>query len=494
MEMLEFTLPAMNYMAVLPQMILVATGLVTLVAGVFKDKVRSGFIGYPALLGSVFATISVFYTGATAHLSSSFGGMVLNDRFSFFLTLVVCLIIDLTILVSLNYQQFFEKLNSGEYYALILFSGVGMIFMATAGNLILLFVALETMSIAVYALTGFHKDQLKSGEAALKYFLLGAFGSAFLLYGFAFIYGATGSLDIVKIGQFIKAHPQMAHFKFLIAGLVLMTAGFGFKVSMVPFHMWTPDTYEGAPTSITGFMATGVKAAAFAALIRAVLVPLAPMQASWIPIMWVAAVATMTVGNIIALAQENIKRMLAYSSIAHAGYILVGFVAGTAYAQAGMLFYLMAYAFMNLGAFGVVALLAKKGEEYNNISDFAGLGFKYPAMGVAMSVFLFSLAGIPPTGGFMGKFYIFTEALKDGYVWLVIIAGINSVVSIYYYLRVVVVMYFQPQPAENPITLTASPSPAVVLALTATTAAVLFMGILPSYFWALASHSVFSLM
>ena len=233
--------------------------------------------------------------------------MVLTDGFSFFITLVICLIIVLTILVSLNYQQFYENIRTGEYYALVLFAGVGMIFMATAGNLILLFVALETMSISIYALTGFHKDRLRSGEAALKYFLLGAFGSAFLLYGFAFVYGATGSLDIIKIGNFIQTHPQIVQFKFLIAGLVLMTAGFGFKISMVPFHMWTPDAYEGAPTSITGFMATGVKAAAFATLIRAVLVPLAPMQPSWTTIMWVAAFMTMTVGNIIALAQDNVK-------------------------------------------------------------------------------------------------------------------------------------------------------------------------------------------
>jgi NADH-quinone oxidoreductase subunit N len=419
--------------------------------------------------------------------------MVLTDKFSFFITLVVCLIIVLTILTSFQYQKFFKKLNSGEYYSLILFAGVGMIFMACAGNLILLFVALETMSIAIYALTGFHKDQLKSGEAALKYFLLGAFGSAFLLYGFAYIYGATGSLDIVKIAGFIQDNPQTAQHNFLIAGLVLMTAGFGFKISMVPFHMWTPDTYEGAPTTITGFMATGVKAAAFAALIRVILVPLMSLQESWIPIMWVAAVATMTVGNIIALAQDNIKRMLAYSSIAHAGYILVGFVAGTNLAQTGMLFYLMAYAFMNIGAFAVAAAFFQKGEEYSNIKDYAGIGFKNPLMALVMSVFLFSLAGIPPTGGFMGKFYIFTEALKSGYVWLVIIAGVNSVVSIYYYLRVVVIMYFQPQPSENPIVLSGA-SPAMVAALAATTAAVLWMGILPSYFWTLAHQSIFKLM
>jgi len=493
METLRFTLPVMDYVAVLPQMILVATALIALVIGVFKEWAKAAFIGHVSLLGSVLALVSVVFTGSAGPPFSSFSGMVLTDRFSFFITLVVCLIIVLTILVSLSYQNFFENIRCGEYYALVLFAGVGMIFMATAGNLILLFVALETMSISIYALTGFHKNQLKSGEAALKYFLLGAFGSAFLLYGFAFVYGATGSLDIIKIANFIQIHPQIIQFKFLVVGLVLMTAGFGFKISMVPFHMWTPDAYEGAPTSITGFMATGVKAAAFATLIRAILVPLAPMQGSWITIMWVAAFLTMTVGNIIALAQDNVKRMLAYSSIAHAGYILLGFVAGTNLAQAGMLFYLMAYAFMNIGAFAVVALLCKKGEEFNSISDFSGLGFKYPALGFVMSVFLFSLAGIPPTGGFMGKFYIFTEALRSGYVWLVIAAGVNSVVSIYYYLRVVVVMYFEPQASENPIILTAI-SPEAVVALAATATAVLFMGIFPSYFWSLASNSIFSLM
>ena len=494
MERLPFALSAMNFTAVLPQIILVATGLFVMIGGVFKNAAKTRFAGILSLFGAVLALASLYFNRMPSRLSpSSFGGMVLTDRFSFFLTLVICLIIILTVLVSLSYADFFEKLNSAEYYALILFAGVGMIFMSCAGNLILLFVGLETMSIPIYALTGFHKSQLESGEAALKYFLLGAFGSAFLLYGFAFIYGATGTLDIFKIAGFIKTHPQVLHLNFLIAGLMLMTVGFGFKISMAPFHMWTPDTYEGAPTSITGFMATGVKAAAFAALIRAILVPLAAMQQSWIPIMWVAAVMTMTVGNIIALTQNNVKRMLAYSSIAHAGYILVGFVAGTDAAQSGMLFYLMAYAFMNIGAFAVITLLGKKGEAYTNISDFAGIGFKNPVMAAVMCVFLFSLAGIPPTGGFMGKFYIFTEALKSGYVWLVIIAGVNSVVSIYYYLRVIVVMYFQPQPSERAFTLS-TPSPAIVIALAATTLAVFWMGVFPSYFWSLASRSVFSMM
>lgn len=493
METLKFFLPASDYLAVLPQIVLVATALIVLLMGVLKKLANTSAIGYTAFAGSVVALACVVFIGHHGAPSSAFAGMVLVDGFSFFLTLVLCIIIALTVLVSINYGQFFDCIRSGEYYALVLLAGVGMIFMAVAGNLILLFVALETMSICIYALTGFHKDQVKSGEAALKYFLLGAFGSAFLLYGFAFVYGATGSLDIIKIADFIKTHPQIVHLKFLVAGLVLMIAGIGFKISMAPFHMWTPDTYEGAPTSITGFMATGVKAAAFAALIRVILVPLAPMHHSWGGILWVAIFLTMTVGNIIALAQDNVKRMLAYSSIAHAGYILLGFVAGTGLAQAGMLFYLLVYAFMNIGAFGVVALLCKKGEEFTSISDFAGLGFKYPALGLAMSVFLFSLAGLPPTGGFMGKFYLFTEALRSGYVWLVLAAGVNSVISIYYYLRVVVIMYFKPQPADSELALTAV-SPGIIIALAAATTAVLVLGIFPSYFFSIAGNSIFSLM
>jgi len=488
--MLKFIMPENNYMAILPEIILVIAGLALLFAGILKRKEKSGFPGIMALFASIAACASLFAVKFSPHISSSFGGMILTDRFSFFFSIVICLILVLTVLVSINYQDMFKRINSGEYYALLFFAATGMMLMAKAGNLILLFVALETMSISIYVLSGFHKEDLKSTEAALKYFLLGAFGSGFLLYGFALVYGATGSLDILAIGNFLISHHALIHSKLLIAGLALMTAGFGFKVSMVPFHMWTPDTYEGAPTSVTAFMATGVKAAAFAALIRVILIPLAPVQDLWIPIMWAAALATMTIGNIIALAQENVKRMLAYSSIAHAGYILVGFVAGTRLAQTGMLFYLMGYAFMNIGAFGVVALIGKKGKEYTNISDFSGLAAKYPAMGIAMAVFMFSLAGIPPTAGFMGKFYIFTEALKSGYVWLVIFAGINSVVSIYYYLRVVVVMYFSP--ADDAMDIL-QPNLAAVTALAAAGLLVLAMGIFPSSFLTLARHSVFSL-
>ncbi len=490
METLDFILPTTNFQAVWPQVILVATALFVLLVDVFKRRERTALTGFISLVGAIIATGALLKTWPMAN-GTTFSGMTFTDGFSFFITLTVLIILMLTIMVSINSQKFFSHINSGEYYALVLFAACGMTLMATAGNLILIFVALETMSVSIYVLAGFHKNQLRSTESALKYFLMGAFASGFLLYGFAFIFGATGTLDITKISNFISNHPQILYSKLLIAGLVMMTVGFGFKISMVPFHMWTPDVYEGAPTVITGFMATGVKAAAFAALIRTILVPLIALKGDWSMIMWIAAFLTMTVGNIIALSQDNIKRMLAYSSIAHAGYILIGFVAGTRLAQAGMLFYLMAYAFMNIGAFGVVALLGKKEGEYNMISDFAGLGFKNPATGVVMSIFMFSLAGIPPTAGFMGKFYIFTEAIKAGYVWLVIFGAINSIISIYYYLRVVVVMYFHPSNAD---VVMSSPSRSTMLALAIAGCGVLVMGIFPSYFWSFANNCVFTLM
>ena len=489
METLDFILPAISYPAVWPQIILVATALFVLLIDVFKRKAKTASIAFISLAGSLIALACLIVTWPTKG-GASFSGMAFTDGFSFFITLTVLLILIMTIMISINYQKFFSRINCGEYYALILFATCGMTLMAAGGNLILIFVALETMSVCIYVLAGFHKDELRSAESALKYFLLGAFASGFLLYGFALIYGATGTLDIAKLGNFLTSHPQILNSKLLFAGLIMMTVGFGFKVSMVPFHMWTPDVYEGAPTVITGYMATGVKAAAFAALIRVILVPLISLKTDWTSVMWIAAFVTMTVGNIVALAQGNIKRMLAYSSIAHAGYILIGFVASTALAQAGMLFYLLAYALMNIGAFGIVALLGKEEGEYDQISDFAGLGFKYPMMGVAMSVFMFSLAGIPPSAGFMGKFYIFTEGIKAGYVWLVIFGAINSIISIYYYLRVVVVMYFHTSEGQ---VIMPKPSRTTVLALAIACWGVLLMGIFPTYFWSFATHCVFTL-
>jgi len=474
MEMLEFVIPALNIKAILPHIILTITALTVLLVDVFSMEGKKSHLGLMSLVGVGVAGACLLYTKGMSE--SAYSGMILIDGFSFFISLIICVVTFLTILISINYQKFFEEINCGEYYCLLLFAAVGMMLMGSAGNFLMIFLALETMSISI-----------RSIEAALKYFLLGAFASGFLLYGFALIYGATGTMDIIRISRLILDTPELMGSRLLLGGLALTTVGFGFKVAMVPFHMWTPDVYEGAPTSVTAFMATGVKAAAFAVFVRVFYVAFAPLQVDWSVPIWIIAILTMTVGNVVALSQTNIKRMLAYSSIAHAGYLLVGFLAGEDFGKSGMLFYLLAYAFMNLGAFGVIALLGKKDTEYSELSDFSGLGFKYPLMGVVMAVFMFSMAGIPPTAGFMGKFYIFTAAIKSGFIWLSIFGVINSVISIFYYLRVIVIMYFQESGEQDIIMPT--PSPAIIVALTLAAAGVLLMGIIPSYFWNLAQQS-----
>ena len=376
MEMLEFVIPALNIKAILPHIILTITALTVLLVDVFSIEGKKSHLGLMSLVGVGAAGASLAFTNGTSE--SAYSGMILIDGFSFFISLIICVVTFLTILISINYQKFFEEINCGEYYCLLLFAAVGMMLMGSAGNFIMIFLALETMSISIYVLAGFKKSHERSIEAALKYFLLGAFASGFLLYGFALIYGATGTMDIIKISRLILDNPELMGSRLLLGGVALTTVGFGFKVAMVPFHMWTPDVYEGAPTSVTAFMATGVKAAAFAVFVRVFYVAFAPLQLDWSVPIWIIAILTMTVGNVVALSQTNIKRMLAYSSIAHAGYLLVGFLAGDDFGKSGMLFYLLAYAFMNLGAFGVIALLGKKDREYSELSDFSGLGFKYP--------------------------------------------------------------------------------------------------------------------
>jgi NADH-quinone oxidoreductase subunit N len=334
------------------------------------------------------------------------------------------------------------------------------------------------------------REDRRSAESALKYFLLGAFATGFLLYGIALIYGATGSLYLKDIASYISSQ-NLLKSPMLLMSLVFLTIGFGFKIASVPFHMWTPDVYEGAPTSITAFMATGVKAAGFSALIRVFFSALPTFRSDWTSIMWVIAVATMTLGNIVAISQTNIKRMLAYSSIAHAGYILVAFVAGNDLGTSGILFYLMAYAFMNLGAFTVVILLGKKGEENTLINDYAGIGFKYPLLAAAMTIFLLSMAGIPPLGGFMAKLYVFSAAVKSKFYWLAILGVLNSAVSVYYYLRVTVLMYFRE--SEREIT-GLQFSPASVIALILAVIGTLYMGIFPANVLSFAQKSIAGLM
>ncbi len=392
----------------------------------------------------------------------------------------------LTILASLGYTKR-EGIDLGEYYVLVLFATVGMMLMASGVNLLIIFLGLEVMSISIYVLAGIMRDDTRSVEAAFKYFLLGAFASAFLLYGIALTYASTGTLDLAGIGEVLTKQAWISSLPIVIIGLALLIIGFGFKIALVPFHMWTPDVYEGAPTSITAFMATGVKAAGFAAFVRVFFYALPNLQAYWTQIMWILAVATMTVGNIIALSQTNIKRMLAYSSIAHAGYIMVAFVAGNELGKSSILFYLLAYVFMNIGAFTVVILLGKKGEENTQLADYAGVGFKHPLLAASMSIFMLSLAGVPPMAGFMAKFYVFSAAVKAKYYWLAVIGVLNSAVAAYYYLRVLIYMYFREPERELAV---GAFSPAAVLAVIISVWGVLQIGILPSTFLALAQRSV----
>ncbi len=486
---MEIAVPQINFGSIAPELILSAFALAVLLLGVFFPRAgKSDHLGYVSLAGVV---VAFFYTIPLMGTSQyAFNNMIAADGFGVFFKVIFLIIALLTVLISIGYAKRVD-IDFGEYYALIMFSTVGMMLMAAGTSLITIFLGLETMSISIYVLAGMIMGDRKSVESALKYFLLGAFATGFLLYGMALIYGSTGSIVLKEIAAYIKAKPELLRSPMIIIGIALLTVGFGFKVATVPFHMWTPDVYEGAPTSITAFMATGVKAAAFAGFVRVFFSALGSFQPDWITIMWLLAVATMTVGNVVAIAQTNIKRMLAYSSIAHAGYILVGFVAGNELGTASILFYLLIYAFMNIGAFTVVILLGKRGEENILISDYAGIGFKYPLLAASMTIFLLSMAGIPPLGGFMAKFYIFSAAVKAQYYWLAVIGVLNSAISVYYYLRVTVLMYFRE--AEREIS-GLSFSPASVIAVIISTWGVVYMGIFPRGVLALARRSIEMLM
>ncbi|NWF93634.1 MAG: NADH-quinone oxidoreductase subunit N [Syntrophaceae bacterium] len=481
-------LPEIDLCLIAPEIIVAAFGFFVLLVDVFFSKRENkAYLGWISLVGIFFAgALAVTQAGS---VKSGFEGMFISDGYALFFRITFLIIAFLTVLISMGYTQR-EGIAFGEYYALILFATLGMMLMAAGTHLVIIFLGLETMSISIYILAGMMREDKRSVEAALKYFLLGAFATGFLLYGIALIYGATGSLYLKDVASYI-ASKNLLRNPMLLMSLVFLTIGFGFKIASVPFHMWTPDVYEGAPTSITAFMATGVKAAGFSALVRVFFSALPGFRPDWTSIMWLIAVATMTVGNIVAISQSNIKRMLAYSSIAHAGYILVAFVAGNDLGVSGILFYLMAYAFMNIGAFTCVILLGKKGEENTLIRDYAGIGFKYPLLSAAMTIFLLSMAGIPPLGGFMAKFYVFSAAVKEKFYWLAILGVLNSAVSVYYYLRVTVLMYFR-EP-EREIT-GLQFSPAAVAALVLAVIGTLYMGIFPSNVLSFAQKSIAGLM
>jgi NADH-quinone oxidoreductase subunit N len=454
-------------------------------AEAFRDrdeKMPIGIFGIIGLVGAAISAALLWNSNATSF------GVIAGDNFGLFVTLILTAVGILTILFS---SQVIDRdgIPAGEYYSLILFSIAGMIMMATASDLLVIFIALEVLSLAVYVLTGIRREDPHATEAAFKYFLLGAFSSAFFLYGIAFTYGLTGSTHLDKIGSFLAAQ-SLSDNPLILVALGLLLVGFAFKISAVPFHMWTPDAYEGAPAIVTGFMSTGVKAAAFAAFARVFLSAFEPFSGDWEPVIWLIAAATMILGTVVGVAQTNLKRMLAYSSIAHGGYLLVGLVAANEIGKAAILFYLAAYAITNLAAFGVIALIGARDRANDELRDYAGLWYKHPGLSALMTICLLSLGGFPPTAGFIGKWYVFSAAVSAGYYGLAIIGVLTSVISVFFYLRVVVMMYMQEPGAETPRFHVNAVSMA---ALTVAIAAIFYLGILPTQLLDLAQQSISSI-
>jgi NADH-quinone oxidoreductase subunit N len=460
-------------------------GAIAVLMGEVLLSRRQSFLGNPvsdARIGSALALIAVFFlslaalvgmrafAAGTAEVFNPGRPMIQLDRLASFSSALVAVASALACLLSVTYLATL-RINHGEYYALLLLASSGMMLLVAAADLLTVFLGLELTSIPIYVLAGFDRKRLRSNESALKYFLVGSFASAILLYGMALLYGATGETQLAAIRSTLDLGSPLA-----AVGIGCLLVGFAFKVAAVPFHQWTPDVYEGAPTSVTAYMAVTVKVAAFAVLLR-VLHTVAGAQ-GLSSLLWVLAALTLVVGNVMAVVQQNVKRLLAYSSIAHAGYVLLGLVAGSDEGQAAVLFYLLAYVFMNLGAFAVIVALARDGQDLDRIGDFAGLARTRPWLAAAMTLFMISLAGIPGTVGFFAKFYVFAAAVHAGYVGLTILAVLTTVVSVYYYLRLPVVMYMQ-EPAEETAAGEAASGERIVL--TTCTVAVVFLGIFPNH-------------
>ncbi len=431
-------LATINISAILPAVVLSVFGIGVMVAEPFVQDRKKSSLGWLAFAGTI---LSMFALPAMAgNRGQWYSNVWIVDDYSIFFSFLFLLIGGITTLSSLDFLRR-ENMNHAEFYALLLFATVGMIMMAGSNELIMIFLGLEILSIATYVLAGFRRTDLKSNESALKYFLLGSFSSAFFLYGIALIFGATGSTNLITIAEALRSSSVQPSLVYLSAALMLIA--FCFKVAVAPFHIWTPDVYEGAPTPVTGFMSVGPKAAGFAVLIRVFLTAFGSIQDRSASALWLIAALTMVLGNVIALVQPNIKRMLAYSSIAHAGYVAVAFTSGSQRGVSAALFYLLAYGIMNLGAFGVVTVLSRRDDKMVNIADYAGLAAKRPGLAAVLSIFLLSLAGVPGTAGFAGKFFIFRAAVEARLVWLAIIGVVTTVVSFYYYLYILVQMYMR---------------------------------------------------
>ncbi|HVF50109.1 MAG TPA: NADH-quinone oxidoreductase subunit N [Pyrinomonadaceae bacterium] len=494
--------PDINFALIMPEVVLSLTGVLVMILDALMHRRNQRWTtGVISLLGLAAAAVACvwLWNGAPDTSDTTFGGMIVLDRMRLSFTFVFIVVSALTVLLSMIWVEW-EGLPAGEFHSLLLFATVGMMLMASGNDLVVVFLGLEILSIATYVMAGFRKTDRRSNESSMKYFILGSFSSAFLLYGIALIYGATatttGAAGTTNIREIAERLDTSLYPPLLFAGAALMLVGFGFKIATAPFHIWTPDVYEGAPTPVTAFMAAGPKAAGFASFMRVFLFAFpfvagvgavsqgAQVHAVWIQVLWILAVLTMTIGNVVALVQSNVKRMLAYSSIAHAGYALAGFIAAGATgdateqreAIAAVVFYLLAYAVMNLGAFAVVTLIARSGDRRTEIEDYNGIGFRAPALAYALALFLLSLIGIPLTAGFMGKVMVFRAALNQGYVWLVVIGVLNSAVSVYYYLRLIVVMFFRERTTEW----SAPRIPASVgVALVLTVLGVFYLGIFP---------------
>jgi NADH-quinone oxidoreductase subunit N len=459
---------AADYIRLLPEIVLTIFGMIIMLVDPLIDEQRSQrTLGAIALVGSLAALVATLFQANYPGLG--FWNMIQVDAFSIFFHFLITAVTAIVILTSYEYMEV-QQIRAGEYYGLILFGAVGMCLMSSAVELVLIFIALEISSISTYILAGFRRRAAISSEASVKYFLLGSFATAFFLYGVALMFGATGSTSIKDIANVLRSGqvPTLAY-----AGVALMFVGLAFKVAAAPFHIWTPDVYEGAPSPVVGFMSTAPKAAVFAVLLRLMFEAHAPGR---IWLIWVVAVLSMTIGNLGALVQDNVKRLLAYSSIAHAGYLLVAFAALPNNGIPAAMFYTASYAAMNVGAFAVVSHFGSAGERYVTLEDYSGLGSRSPLLAAILTIFLLSLIGIPITGGFFAKFYVFSAALQANLVGLVIIGVLNSAVAAYYYLRVIVVMYMREPRTEAPV----SPVPASLgVALAISVIATIYLGILP---------------
>src|SRR5256884_775683 len=490
--------PDISFSLIAPEVIVSVAGVIVMMIDAFSRRGQRWVTGVLSIIALVAAGISTVWLWAAAPLQrAAFNGMIVLDELRLSFTLIFVIVSILTVLIASVWIDG-EKLPAGEFHSLLLFATCGMMLMASAGDLVIVFLGLEILSIATYVLAGFRRTDVRSNESSLKYFILGSFASAFLLYGIALIYGATATETLpgtTNIAAIAGRLDQSLYPPLLFAGVAMLIVGFGFKIATAPFHIWTPDVYEGAPTPVTAFMAAGPKAAGFAAFIR-VFVFAFPfvlaanndagilLHSTWVSLLTVLAIITMFVGNVVAIVQNNVKRLLAYSSIAHAGYALVGFVAAGAAtdaeqrnaAIASVIFYLLTYAVMNLGAFVVVTLMARSGDRRTEVEDYNGIGFQSPILAFSLSLFLLSLLGMPPTAGFIGKVMVFRAALDQHYFLLVVIGVLNTAISAYYYLRLIIVMFFR----ERTTAWNAPRIPASIgLALLITVLGVFYLGLFP---------------